>query len=205
MQRHLCKDVHKKLMYKVAKTHRMPGRAASGGALAPEPAARHRGRTPGPTDFSEFIFLFLFFPLYFDIGRLPPKFWNRTTIHREWMSHVTHTSYSLITCDIPLFANNITKSDLRSGRCPIWETIEMESDHYQKRNHEVRSQKNGKKHHDVRSQDKAENNVRFQIYGKWELGCTMHRGSGPTPVARGGSGAKLAARPVASHFPQKSH
>jgi len=46
--------------YGVAKTHRMPGRAASGRALAPEPAARHRGRTPGPADFSEF-----FFPLFF--------------------------------------------------------------------------------------------------------------------------------------------
>jgi len=45
--------------YRVVKTHRMPGRAASGAALAPEPAALHRGRTPGPTDFSEF-----FFPLF---------------------------------------------------------------------------------------------------------------------------------------------
>jgi len=40
----------------VAKTHRMPGRAARGGALASELAARHRGRTPGPADFSEFSF-----------------------------------------------------------------------------------------------------------------------------------------------------
>ena len=30
--------------------HRMPGRAASGGNLAPVPAARHRSRTDGPTD-----------------------------------------------------------------------------------------------------------------------------------------------------------
>ena len=36
----------------------MPGRAASGGALALEPAAHHRGRTTDPTDFSE-----PFFPL----------------------------------------------------------------------------------------------------------------------------------------------
>jgi len=52
----------------VAKTHRNPGRAASGGALAPEPAARHRGRMRGPTDFSG---LFLpSFSHFFEIGRL---------------------------------------------------------------------------------------------------------------------------------------
>jgi len=55
--------VHKKLMYSVAKTHRMPGRAASGAALAPEPASLHIGRTPGPTDFSEFTFPWIF-PLF---------------------------------------------------------------------------------------------------------------------------------------------
>ena len=44
--------------------------------------------------------------------------------------------------------------------------------------------------------------------GKWKLGYTIRRDYGPTPVARGGSGAKappLAARPVAGHFPQKSN
>jgi len=47
-----CKDI---ACYRVAKTHRMPGRAASGGALAPapEPAARHRGRTTVPMDCCE--------------------------------------------------------------------------------------------------------------------------------------------------------
>ena len=44
----------------MAKTHRLPGRAAGGGALAPEPAARHRGQNTGPMDFSE-----PFFPLVF--------------------------------------------------------------------------------------------------------------------------------------------
>ena len=34
----------------------MPGRAARGGSSASELAARHRGRTPGPADFSEFSF-----------------------------------------------------------------------------------------------------------------------------------------------------
>jgi len=54
--------------YRVAETHRMPGRAASGGALAPEPAARHRGRTRVPTDYSQPLCP-LFFTL-FEIGRL---------------------------------------------------------------------------------------------------------------------------------------
>jgi len=40
------------------------------------------------------------------------------------------------------------------------------------------------------------------------FGCTIRRGSGPTPVAHGGSGAKapsLAARQDAGHFSQESH
>ena len=46
----------------VAKTHRMPGRAAGGGALAPEPAARHRSQNTGPMNFSEPLF-----PLFFSL------------------------------------------------------------------------------------------------------------------------------------------
>jgi len=34
--------------YRMAKTHRMPGRAASGGALVPELAVRHRGSDHRP-------------------------------------------------------------------------------------------------------------------------------------------------------------
>jgi len=45
--------------YRVAKTHRMPGRVASGGALSLEPAACQRGRTPLHTDFSRFVSPFL--------------------------------------------------------------------------------------------------------------------------------------------------
>jgi len=43
------------------------GLAASGGASAPEPAARHRGRTRVSTDFASF------FSIFPEIGRLPPK------------------------------------------------------------------------------------------------------------------------------------
>ena len=39
------------------------GRAASGGASAPEPAARHRGQTRVPTDYSQS--LFPLFPPFF--------------------------------------------------------------------------------------------------------------------------------------------
>jgi len=58
----------------------MPGRATSGKEtynfkqnrpviLKPEPAARHKGRTTDPTDFSEPLFL-SFFSLFFEMGRL---------------------------------------------------------------------------------------------------------------------------------------
>jgi len=46
------------------------GRAASGGALAPEPAARHRSRTR----ISPVLFWVL--PLFFEIGRLPLHFFE---------------------------------------------------------------------------------------------------------------------------------
>jgi len=59
-------------VYRVAKTHRMPGRAAGGGAIAPETAARHRGRTQSlqilASPFSRYFFHF---------------FWNRTSPHFE--------------------------------------------------------------------------------------------------------------------------
>ena len=50
---------------RVAKMHSIPGRAASGGAFAPKPAARHRGRTTGPTHLSEPCL-----PPFFEIGRV---------------------------------------------------------------------------------------------------------------------------------------
>jgi len=49
---------------------------ASGGALAPEPAARDRGRTAGPVDFSELIFL-LFLALFWRSDVSPIR--NRTS------------------------------------------------------------------------------------------------------------------------------
>jgi len=121
------------IQYRVAKTHRMPGRAASGGALAPEPAARHRGRTPGPTDFSEFLFPF-FFPLLL-------------------RSDVSHQKSEI---------GHLTMSDLRSGRCLIRQTMEMEYDHYKKVNREVRSQKKVGKimKFDVRKKSKMMSDVR---------------------------------------------
>ena len=61
-------------VYRVAKTHRMPGRAAGGGAIAPETAARHRGRTQAlqilASPFSRFFPLFL----KSDVS----SFWDRT-------------------------------------------------------------------------------------------------------------------------------
>ena len=54
--------------YRVVETHVMPGRAASGGVLAPELAAHHRGRTRVPMDLSQHLC-----PLFsnlFEIGRL---------------------------------------------------------------------------------------------------------------------------------------
>ena len=60
-------------LYRVAKTNSMVGRAASGEALAQEPAARHRGRTPGPTDFSELIF-----PLFCSL-------FLRTDVSYKWL------------------------------------------------------------------------------------------------------------------------
>jgi len=58
--------------YRVAKTHRMPWRAASGRALTPIPAARHRGRTTGPEDFSEppFPVISRYFPTFLEVERL---------------------------------------------------------------------------------------------------------------------------------------
>ena len=63
----------------MAKTHRMSGRAASGGALAPQPAARHRGRTRGvPTDYCHsFSNTFSHFFLRLDVFRRPIL--NRTS------------------------------------------------------------------------------------------------------------------------------
>jgi len=55
----------------------MPGRTASGGALAPQPAARHRGRTNGPTDFSEPFFP-LFSPLFLRLD--VSSVWDGTSI-----------------------------------------------------------------------------------------------------------------------------
>ena len=58
--------------YRAAKTHRMPGRAASGGTLAPVPAARPRGRTRAlQTDCSEPFFLLIF---HFFRNQTPPNF-----------------------------------------------------------------------------------------------------------------------------------
>jgi len=63
--------------YRVAKTRRTPGCAASGGALALEPAVRHRGRTRALQICSE-PFSSIFFSLFLesDIS----SFWNRTSM-----------------------------------------------------------------------------------------------------------------------------
>ena len=56
--------------YRVAKTHRMPGGAESGGALFPQPAARHRGRTMAEFPRIIAIPFPILFPTFFEIERL---------------------------------------------------------------------------------------------------------------------------------------
>jgi len=54
--------------YRVSKTHRMPGRAASGGALAPEQEGRQERWDPTPYRFQRVLFPF-FPPTFSKIGR----------------------------------------------------------------------------------------------------------------------------------------
>jgi len=159
----------------VAKTHRLPGRAARGGALAPEPAARHRCRTTGrvPRDFSEPSFP-LFCPLFLksDVS----SFWDRTWIQ----FNVRFEIRRLILGDVWFWVgllNKTLEADVRSANPRLVATSDSRWHVW-----------------DVRSRGKN---------GTWRsrMHRAIRRGSGPTPVAQA---PPLAERPVAVHFPQKS-
>jgi len=86
------------LHYRVPKTHRMPGGAESGGALFPQPAAHHRGRTMAEFPRIIAIPFPILFPTFFEIERLQTSnfksdVWDvrfgqigRLTVRFNWMS-----------------------------------------------------------------------------------------------------------------------
>jgi len=133
----------------------MPGRAASAGALAPQPAACHRGRTRVPTDYCHSVsnpFSHFFSGSYWDF--------LRSDVCRHPISH----RRACLGHRFPPFFEN--------GPLPSRETSKPESDVSSTETTDLRLDIECPKRGDIRSQKSGKKGGKGDGYNPWEIGVS---------------------------------